>query len=80
MERSLKILVDKILNIAVETNSYRDAAEQIMQLLNISISHETVRDIVIKAGMKIIEKENEEIKLDKKGQISGRHKRNTSSV
>lgn len=62
-------LVDKILNIAVETNSYRDAAEQIMQLLNISISHETVRDIVIKAGMKIIEKENEEIKLDKKDKL-----------
>lgn len=62
-------LVDKILNIAVETNSYRDAAEQIMQLLNISISHETVRDIVIKSGMKIIEKENEEIKLDKKDKL-----------
>ena len=62
-------VVDKILNIAVETNSYRDAAEQIMQLLNISISHETVRDIVIKAGMKIIEKENEEIKLDKKDKL-----------
>lgn len=62
-------LVDKILNIAVETNSYRDAAEQIMQLLNISISHETVREIVIKAGMKIIEKENEEINLDKKDKL-----------
>jgi 16S rRNA U1498 N3-methylase RsmE len=46
-------LVDRILNIAVETNSYRDASEQIMQMLNISISHEAVRDIVIKAGMKI---------------------------
>jgi len=64
-----KNLVDKILNIAVETNSYRDAAEQIMQMLNISISHETVRDIVIKAGMKIIEKENEEIALDKKEKL-----------
>lgn len=62
-------LVDKILNIAVETNSYRDAAEQLMQNLNIYISHETVRDIVLKAGMKIIEKENEEIKLDKKDKL-----------
>lgn len=62
-------LVDKILNIAVETNSYRDAAEQIMQLLNISISHETVREIVVQAGIKIIEKENEEIKLDKKNKL-----------
>ena len=62
-------LVDKILNIAVETNSYRDAAEQLMQTLNISISHETVRDIVLKAGLKIIEKENEEMKLDKKDKL-----------
>ena len=62
-------LVDKILNIAVETNSYRDAAEQLMQNLNISISHETVRDIVLKAGIKIIEKENEEIKLNSKEKL-----------
>lgn len=62
-------LVDKVLNIAVETNSYRDAAEQIMQILNISISHETVRDIVLKAGMKIIEKETEETNLNKKDKL-----------
>jgi len=62
-------LVDRILNIAVETNSYRDASEQIMQMLNISISHEAVRDIVIKAGMKITEKENEEIKLNQKEKL-----------
>ena len=62
-------LVDKILNIAVETNSYRDAADSIMQLLNISISHETVRDIVIKAGTKIIEKEKEEIDLLKQDKL-----------
>ena len=63
-------LVDKVLNIAVETNSYRDAAEQIMQLLNISISHETVRDIVIKAGIKIMERENEEVQLNKKEKLT----------
>ncbi len=40
-----------------------------MQNLNISISHETVRDIVIKAGIKILEKENEEINLNKKEQL-----------
>jgi hypothetical protein len=62
-------LADKILNIAVETNSYRDAAEQLRQNLNIYISHETVRDIVIKAGMKIIEREKEEIELDKKDKL-----------
>ncbi len=62
-------LADKILNIAVQTNSYRDAAEQLMQTLNIYISHETVRDIVLKAGVKIIEKENEEIKLNKRNKL-----------
>ena len=64
-----KNLVDKILNIVVETNSYRDAVAQLMELLNISISHETVRDIVLKAGLKIIEKEQEEIELNKKDQL-----------
>ena len=62
-------LVERILNIVVETNSYRDASEQIMQMLNISISHEAVRDIVIKSGIKIIEKENEEIKLNQKEKL-----------
>ena len=62
-------LVEKILNLAVETNSYRDAAEQLMQTLNISISHETVRDIVIRSGLKINEKEIEEIKLDKNNKL-----------
>ncbi|HCC03760.1 MAG TPA: hypothetical protein DEP51_02740 [Clostridiales bacterium] len=62
-------LVERILNIAVETNSYRDAAEQLMQTLNISISHETVREIVLKAGIKILEKENEEINLNDKDKL-----------
>ena len=64
-------LVEKVLNLAVETNSYRDAAEELMQNLNISMSHETVRDIVIKAGLKVNEKELEDAiieasKYDKK--------------
>ena len=62
-------LTEKILNVAVETNSYRDAASQIMQTLNISISHETVRDIVLRSGKKIIEKEKEEIELNKKEKL-----------
>ena len=62
-------LVEKVLNLAVETNSYRDAAEELMQNLNISMSHETVRDIVIKAGLKVNEKELEEIKLNKKDKL-----------
>lgn len=62
-------LVEKILTVVVETNSYRDAAKVIMETCNISISHETVRDITIKAGIKIIEKENEEVKLGKKEKL-----------
>lgn len=62
-------LVEKVLNLVVETNSYRDAADQLMQTLNISMSHETVRDIVIKSGLKINEKELEEIKLDKNNKL-----------
>ena len=62
-------LFEKVLNLAVETNSYRDAAEELMQNLNISMSHETVRDIVIKAGLKVNEKELEEIKLNKKDKL-----------
>ena len=53
-------LVEKILSTAVETNSYRDASSQLMESINISISHEAVRDVVIQEGMKIIEKEQEE--------------------
>lgn len=63
-------LVEKILTVVVETNSYRDAAKIIMETCNISISHETVRDITIKAGIKIIEKENEEVRLGKKEKLA----------
>lgn len=63
-------LVEKILSMAVETNSYRDASSQLMENINLGISHEGVRDVVIKEGMKIIEKEKEEIKLDKKDKLT----------
>ena len=62
-------LVEKILSTAVETNSYRDASSQLMESINISISHEAVRDVVIQEGMKIIEKEQKEIKLDIKDKL-----------
>ena len=73
-------LVEKILSTAVETNSYRDASSQLMESINISISHEAVRDVVIQEGMKIIEKEQEEIKLDSKDKLIPGIKRNTSIV
>ena len=53
-------LVEKILSIAVETNSYRDAAAQIMETINLSISHEAVRNVVIKEGYKLLFKERED--------------------
>ena len=62
-------LVEKILSTAVETNSYRDASSQLMENINIAISHEAVRNVVIQEGMKIIEKEQEEIKLDSKDKL-----------
>ncbi len=62
-------LVEKILSTAVETNSYRDSAEQLMESINIAISHEAVRNVVIKEGMKIIEKEQEQIRMDKKAKL-----------
>lgn len=62
-------LGEKILSTAVETNSYRDASTQLMENVNLAISHETVRDVVIKEGMKIIEKEQEQIKMEKKGKL-----------
>lgn len=62
-------LVEKILSTAVETNSYRDSAVQLMESINIAISHEGVRDVVIKEGMKIIEKEQEQIRMDKKEKL-----------
>ena len=51
-----------------------------MESINISISHEAVRDVVIQEGMKIIEKEQEEIKLDIKDKLIPGIKRNTSLV
>lgn len=62
-------LVEKILSTVVETNSYRDASNQLMESFNLGISHEAVREIVLKEGMNIINKEKEEIKLDKKNKL-----------
>lgn len=62
-------LVEKILSTAVETNSYRDASAQLMESVNLGISHEAVRNVVMKEGMKIIEKEQEQIKMDKKDKL-----------
>lgn len=62
-------LVEKILSIAVETNSYRDAASQLMETINLSISHEAVRNVVIKEGYKLLFKEQEEYNLMNKNKL-----------
>ena len=63
-------LVEKILSIAVETNSYRDAAAQSMETINLSISHEAVRNVVIKEGYKLLFKEQEEYNLMNKNKLT----------
>ena len=62
-------LVEKILSTVVETNSYRDASAQLIENTNLSVSHEGIRNIVIKEGMKIIAKEQEQIEMDKKEKL-----------
>ena len=62
-------LVEKILSIVVETNSYRDAAAQLMESINLSISHEAVRKVVMKEGYKLIFKEQEEYNLMTKNKL-----------
>jgi len=62
-------LVEKILSIVVETTSYRDASAQLIEGINQSISHEGIRDVVIKEGYKIIFKEQEEYKYNEMGKL-----------
>ena len=56
-------LAEKALAVAVNTTSYRKGAEEITNTTNETISHEGLRDIVLKVGEKIEEKEEEEIEL-----------------
>ena len=62
-------LVEKILSIVVETTSYRDASSQLIEGINQTISHEGVRNVVIKEGYKIIFKEQEEYKNNEDGKL-----------
>ena len=68
-------LAEKALAIAVNTPSYRKGEEEIKNNTNCTLSHEGLRDIVIKTGKKIEEKEDEEIELyDKEKLIKGTKK------
>lgn len=62
-------LVDLMLSTVVNTTSYRKAAKEIQNLSNETISHQALNQIVWKIGEKIENKENEEIKLYKKGKL-----------
>ena len=62
-------LAEKALAVAVNTTSYRKGAEEITNTTNETISHEGLRDIVLKVGEKMEEKEEEKIELYDKEKI-----------
>lgn len=55
-------LAEKALSIAVNTSSYRKGEEEIRNTTNETLSHEGLRDLVLKTGAKIEKKEDEELK------------------
>ena len=65
-------LVEKVVETVPVTDSYRKAEKVINATSNTSLSHEKIRDMIIKVGDKITNKEKEERKLfDKKQLIAG---------
>lgn len=62
-------LVEKMLNSVVNTVSYRKASIEIKQLTNVTVSHQSLNNLVWKVGKIIEDKENEEIKLMKKEKL-----------
>lgn len=65
-------LVEKVVETVPITDSYRKAEEVIDTTTNTSLSHEKIRNMIVKIGDKIANKEKEERKLlDKKQLISG---------
>ena len=62
-------LAEKALEVAVNTTSYRKGAEEIRNTTNGTLSHEGLREIVIKTGEKIEAKENEEIEMYKEEKL-----------
>ena len=65
-------LVEKVVETVPITDSYRKAEEVIDTTTNTSLSHEKIRNIIVKIGDKITNKEKEERKLfDKKQLIAG---------
>ena len=65
-------LVEKVVEVVPITDSYRKAETVIEETTNISLSHEKIRNIIVKIGDKITKKEKEERKLfDKKQLVAG---------
>ena len=65
-------LVEKVIETVPITDSYRKAETVIEETTNTTLSHEKIRNIIIKTGEKITNKEKEERKLfDKKQLIAG---------
>lgn len=62
-------LAEKALSIAVNTSSYRKGEEEIRNTTNETLSHEGLRDLVVKTGKKIENKEDEEIELFNKEKL-----------
>ena len=65
-------LVEKVIETVPVTDSYRKSEKVIEETTNTTLSHEKIRNIVVKIGEKITNKEKEERKLfDKKQLIAG---------
>lgn len=62
-------LVEKVVEVVPITDSYRKAETVIEETTNITLSHEKIRNIIVKIGDKITSKEKEERKLFDKGQL-----------
>ena len=62
-------LVEKVVQVVPITDSYRKAETVIDETTNTSLSHEKIREIIIKVGDKITKKEKEERKLFDKNQL-----------
>lgn len=62
-------VIEKVIETVPVTDSYRKAEEVIDTTTNTSLSHEKIRNIIVKIGDKITNKEKEERKLFDKNQL-----------
>lgn len=62
-------LAEQMLKSVVNTSSYRKASEEVKNLTNQTISHETLHALVWEVGKMIEDKEKEEIKLYKENKL-----------